>query len=96
VAGCVLQEFAELKRQNADALPFFDLHCRDAAAAAAAVAFNSNSSTTSPTDDDDDDDLQLDSADDEQEVFYQRQFKYLQVSAVASRPARRNRAVGRA
>jgi len=86
VAGCVLQEFAELKRLNADALPFFDLHCRDAAAAAAA-AFNSNSSTTSPTDDDDDD---------EQEVFYQRQFKYLQVSAVASRPARRNRAVGRA
>jgi len=94
VAGCVLQEFAELKRLNADALPFFDLHCRDAAAAAA-VAFNGNSSTTSPTDDDDDD-LQLDSADDEQEVFYQRQFKYLQVSAVASRPARRNRAVGRA
>jgi len=88
VAGYVLQEFAELKRLNADALPFFDLHCRDAAAAAAAAAaFNSNSSTTSPTDDDDDD---------EQEVFYQRQFKYLQVSAVASRPARRNRAVGRA
>jgi len=94
VAGCVLQEFAELKRLNADALPFFDLHSLDAAAAVAA-AFNSNSSTTSPTDDDDDD-LQLDSADDEQEVFYQRQFKYLQVSAVASRPARRNRAVGRA
>jgi len=94
VAGYVLQEFAELKRLNADALPFFNIHCRDAAAAAVA-AFNSNSSTTSPTDDDDDD-LQLDSTDDEQEVFYQRQFKYLQVSAVASRPARRNRAVGRA
>ena len=94
MAGYVLQEFAELKRLNADALPFFNIHCRDAAAAAVA-AFNSNSSTTSPTDDDDDD-LQLDSTDDEQEVFYQRQFKYLQVSAVASRPARRNRAVGRA